>query len=136
MERCKGRNGRTMALSQQHSKERDYMKQETELGRLESFVSSLLARYNALKEENSRLFQDVTDKDGIIEDLRDSLALLETERNEISNRVGGIIEQIEEWEKTAAVPAGQKAAGAGSEGRVQASLFSFEHDSGGKAEQE
>ncbi len=110
------------------------MKQESELGRLESFVSSLLARYNALKEENMKLYQDVTDKDGIIEDLRGSLALLESERNEISNRVGGIIEQIEEWEKTAVEPAGQKATGGTGEGRVQASLFSFEPDSSGKVE--
>ena len=75
------------------------MKQESELGRLEKFVNSLLARYNALKEDNARLTQDVQERDEIIEDLRDSLAQLESERNEISNRVGGIIQQIEEWER-------------------------------------
>ncbi len=75
------------------------MKQESELGRLENFVNSLLARYNVLKEDNARLAQDVQERDEIIEDLRDNLAQLESERNEISNRVGGIILQIEEWEK-------------------------------------
>lgn len=102
------------------------MKQESELERLENFVSSLLARYNELKEENAKLEQDVIDKDGIIEDLRGSLAQLESERSEISDRVGGIIDQIEQWEKTNPGSAGKKAVSEGSDGRVQASLFSFE----------
>lgn len=102
------------------------MKQESELERLENFVSSLLARYNELKEENAKLEQDVIDKDGIIEDLRGSLAQLESERSEISDRVGGIIGQIEQWEKTNPGSTGKKAVSEGSEGRVQASLFSFE----------
>ncbi len=102
------------------------MNQASELERLESFVSSLLARYNELKEGNAKLSQDVTDKDGIIEDLRGSLAVMESERSEISNRVGGIIEQIEQWERTNPGSAGQKTAAENSEGRMQASLFSFE----------
>lgn len=106
------------------------MKQESELERLENFVSSLLTRYNALKEENSRLSQDVVDRDGIIEDLRGSLALLESERSEISSRVGGIITQIEEWEKAAAGSAVQPIAAEGGEGRMQASLFAYEPASG------
>lgn len=101
------------------------MKQESELERLEKFVSSLLARYNELKDENARLSQDVTDKDGIIEDLRGSLVLMESERSDISNRVGGIIDQIEEWEKSNSGSPGRKSS-EGSEGRMQASLFSFE----------
>lgn len=102
------------------------MKQESELERLESFVSSLLARYNGLKEENAKLSQDVTDKEGIIDDLRGSLALMESERSEISNRVGGIIDQIEQWEKTNPGSTSQKTATENSEGRMQASLFPFE----------
>lgn len=102
------------------------MKQASELERLESFVSSLLARYNELKEDNAKLSQDVTDKDGIIEDLRGSLAVLESERSEISNRVGGIIEQIEQWEKINPGSVEQKTSAENSEGRMQTSLFSFE----------
>jgi len=102
------------------------MKQESELGRLENFVNSLLARYNALKEDNARLTQDVQERDEIIEDLRDSLAQMESERNEISNRVGGIILQIEEWEKSGAGAVGDSTAGENSDGRVQGSLFSYE----------
>jgi len=63
------------------------MKQESELGRLEKFVNSLLARYNALQEDNARLTQDVQERDEIIEDLRDNLAQLESERNEIRARL-------------------------------------------------
>lgn len=100
------------------------MKQESELERLEIFVSTLLARYNDLKDENARLAQDVTERDEIIDDLRDSLAQLESERSEISNKVGGIIEQIELWEKTNPDATGRKTT-EGNEGR-QASLFSFE----------
>ena len=106
------------------------MKQESELERLEKFVSSLLARYNELKDENDRLSLDVTEKDGVIEDLRGSLALLESERSEISTRVGGIIEQIELWEKTNPATTAQKSSSEGSEGRMQASLFSLEPGSG------
>ena len=102
------------------------MKQESELGRLENFVNSLLARYNALQEDNARLTQDVQERDEIIEDLRDNLAQLESERNEISNRVGGIIQQIEEWEKSGAGAVGLSTTGENSEGRVQGSLFSIE----------
>lgn len=102
------------------------MKQESELGRLENFVNSLLARYNVLKEDNARLTQDVQERDEIIEDLRDNLAQMESERNEISNRVGGIILQIEEWEKSGEGAVGLSAAGENSDGRVQGSLFSYE----------
>lgn len=102
------------------------MKQDSELGRLENFVNSLLARYNALKDDNAKLSQDVLEKDEMIDDLRASLAQLESERSEISNRVGGIIQQIEQWEKDGGAGVGQPTTSENSEGRIQGSLFSFE----------
>lgn len=74
------------------------MSQENELKRLESFVSKLLKSFQDLKEENSRLMQDLQMRDETIVGLNDQLAANDSERNEISNRVSGILEQIEEWE--------------------------------------
>lgn len=111
------------------------MKQESELGRLETFVSSLMARYNALVKENERLANDVQERDEIIDDLRASLSQFESERTEISSRVSGIILQIEEWEKSGAAAAG-KASGDAPEGRVQGSLFSMAGDAHGAVEQD
>lgn len=102
------------------------MKQDSELGRLENFVNSLLARYNALKDDNAKLSQDVREKEETIDDLRASLAQLESERSEISNRVGGILQQIEQWEKDGGDVAAHSTASESSEGRIQGSLFSFE----------
>ena len=99
------------------------MKQESELGRLEIFVGSLMARYNALRKENERLSQDIQERDEIIEDLKASLGQLESERTEISNRVNGIIFQIEEWEKGST--GGAVGTTSNPEGRVQGSLFSY-----------
>jgi FtsZ-binding cell division protein ZapB len=111
------------------------MKQESELGRLETFVSSLMARYNALVKENERLSQDVQERDETIDDLRASLAQLESERTEISSRVSGIILQIEEWEKCGTGSAGSSS-GDAPEGRVQGSLFSLGADAHGAADQD
>jgi predicted nuclease with TOPRIM domain len=111
------------------------MKQESELGRLETFVSSLMARYNALMKENERLSQDVQERDEMIDDLRASLAQLESERTEIGSRVSGIILQIEEWEKSG-TGAGSSASGDNPDGRVQGSLFSIGGDAHGTVEQD
>lgn len=74
------------------------MTQENELKRLEVFVSKLLKSFQDLKEEHSRLLQDLQMRDETIVGLKEQLAANDSERNEISNRVSGIIEQIEEWE--------------------------------------
>jgi hypothetical protein len=74
------------------------MEQESELQRLEKFVEKILARFSALKAEKEQLEQDVFERDMLIEELRDSIASKVTERNEISDRVNKIVDQIEEWE--------------------------------------
>ena len=110
------------------------MKQESELERLEHFVSSLIARYNDLQKVNGRLAQDVQERDEIIEELRENVALLESERTEIGNRVGGMILQIEEWEKNTAGSAGQSATVDNPEGGIQGSLFSIGAETQGAVE--
>jgi seryl-tRNA synthetase len=74
------------------------MTQENELKRLEVFVSKLLKSFQELKEEHSRVLQDLQMRDETIVSLKEQLATNDSERNEISTRVSGIIEQIEEWE--------------------------------------
>jgi chromosome segregation ATPase len=74
------------------------MDQESELQRLEKFVEKLLTRFSALKAEKAQLEQDVFERDLLIEELRDNISSKVTERNQISERVNKIVDQIEEWE--------------------------------------
>lgn len=110
------------------------MKQESELERLEHFVSSLIARYNDLQKVNEGLTQDVYERDGIIEELRENVALLESERTEIGNRVSGMILEIEEWEKSGAGSGGSSGTADNSEGRIQGNLFSVGTGTQGEVE--
>lgn len=74
------------------------MEQESELQRLEKFVEKLLARFTALKDEKTQLEREVFERDLLIEELRDNISSKVTERNQISERVNKIVDQIEEWE--------------------------------------
>lgn len=74
------------------------MEQESELQRLEKFVEKILTRFSALKAEKAQLEQEVFDRDLLIEELRDNISSKVTERNEISERVNKIVDQIEDWE--------------------------------------
>jgi len=74
------------------------MDQESELQRLEKFVEKLLTRFSALKAEKAQLEQEVFERDLLIEELRDNISSKVTERNQISERVNKIVDQIEEWE--------------------------------------
>jgi hypothetical protein len=74
------------------------MEQESELQRLEKFVEKILTRFSLLKEEKGRLEQEVFERDLLIEELRESISSKVTERNEISERVNKIVDQIEDWE--------------------------------------
>jgi len=75
------------------------MEQDNELERLEKFVENLLTRFTALRAEKVALLQEIRERDGIIDGLRDNVSLNVTERSELSLRVGKIVEQIEEWEQ-------------------------------------
>lgn len=74
------------------------MEQETELQRLEKFVEKILTRFTQLKVEKEQLEQEVFERDLLIEELRDNISSKVTERNEISERVNKIVDQIEDWE--------------------------------------
>jgi len=71
---------------------------QNEFDRLEQFVSKLLGKYDQLREENTRLEDLICKKDEEIHDLRAEISSADTERGDITLRVKGLIEQIEEWE--------------------------------------
>ena len=76
----------------------DTMEQASELQRLEKFVEKILTRFSTLKAEKAQLEQEVFERDLLIEELRDNISSKVSERNEISERVNKIVDQIEEWE--------------------------------------
>jgi chromosome segregation ATPase len=76
------------------------MGQESELQRLERFVAKLLTNYSELRTEKAVLVQQLDERNRQIEALRSQLATEEAERGEIGQRVGKLVEQIEEWEKS------------------------------------
>ena len=76
------------------------MEQDNELKRLEDFVENLLTRFTDLRTEKALLLQEIRDRDEIIRGLRENVSSKDSERSEISLRVGKIVEQIEEWEQS------------------------------------
>ncbi|EKD35996.1 MAG: hypothetical protein ACD_75C01688G0006 [uncultured bacterium] len=75
------------------------MGQESELQRLERFVAKLLTNFSELRAEKAILVQQLDERNQQIEELHNRLATEEAERGEIGQRVGKLVEQIEEWEK-------------------------------------
>lgn len=74
------------------------MTEENELVRLEQFVSTLLDKFNALRDENRNLTERLQRREATIESLQDELAAMKNERGDISSRVNSLIGKIEEWE--------------------------------------
>lgn len=70
------------------------MSEASELQRLEIFVGKLLNEYKNLQKE-------VAEKNAVIEELNDQLAMHQLEREDISDRVARIVTQFESWEKDA-----------------------------------
>lgn len=76
------------------------MGQESELQRLERFVAKLLTAFSELRAEKVGLVRQLDERNREIEELRNRLAAEEAERGEIGQRVGRLVEQIEEWERS------------------------------------
>ncbi len=75
------------------------MTQERDFDRLEQFVSRLLSQFGQLREENKQLENLLVQKEKTITDLRENLSSADSARGDITSRVKGLIEQIEEWEE-------------------------------------
>ena len=100
------------------------MMQDSELGRLETFVAKLLDRFNALQVDKKRVDELLLQRDETISNLQDELASLRDERGVISSRVTGLLERIEEWEAESEEGDEAGTAARGTEGGVvQGSLF-------------
>lgn len=74
------------------------MNKGSEFDRLESYVSTLLAKYEQLLEKHKKLQKRVEQREEEILELKAKITSADTERGDISRRIKGLIDQIEEWE--------------------------------------
>lgn len=74
------------------------MSQNTEFDRLEKFVSKLLNQYDKLREKNTELQTLLHQREEEVRLLKEEISTADSERGDMSVRVKGLIEQIEEWE--------------------------------------
>lgn len=74
------------------------MMDQTDLGRLEEMVDSLLIGYNRLKKEKSQLLATIESKDREIEELQISLSQLNDEKGDVRQKISSILGSIEDWE--------------------------------------
>ena len=117
------------------------MADEKELARLEGFVVSLLEKFKALQDENGELNDRLQKREATIETLEEELAGMKDERGVISNRVGSLIDKIEEWESTSGVEGAKKDSAddvadeaASDPGAQQGNLFSVDAKEGAGSE--
>lgn len=114
------------------------MAQDNELQRLEGIVSSLLGKFNALQGENRELTERLQRRDATIDGLQEDLAAMKDERGEISNRVGSLLDKIEEWEVASGVSTDESEDSYSSEkvgdSGVQGSLFTVDSQDGAGSE--
>ena len=71
---------------------------QSEFERLEEFVAKLLKKHDELRKRYSTLQNELLDKEREIKLLQDQIESADSERGDISRRVKGLIDQIEEWE--------------------------------------
>jgi predicted RNase H-like nuclease (RuvC/YqgF family) len=76
------------------------MEQNEGLARLEKFVERLIASYNQLKAQNSRIAAELQAKEQENVELRRTVEDLRDNRSEMHSRVTGLLERIDTWEKT------------------------------------
>ncbi len=69
-----------------------------ELERLEGFVSKLISGYKNLKGENARLAEELSNKQQLIDHLRQELAAAEEKHSEVDGRIDELVKKVEGWE--------------------------------------
>lgn len=74
------------------------MDQKSEFDRLEQYVSKLLSQYDQLRDENARLQERLNQREEEIRGLKSQVSTADSERGDISVRIKGLIDKIEEWE--------------------------------------
>lgn len=80
------------------------MNQASEFDRLEKYVSKLLEKHEQLLDKHAQLQKRVQQREDEIRELQGKVSSADSERGDISNRIKGLIDQIEEWEATLGEP--------------------------------
>lgn len=75
------------------------MEQNEDLARLEQFVDKLIGSHDQLKNENSEINAQLQAKQQEIDELQEKIKNLQEDRSIMHNRVIGLIDRIDEWEK-------------------------------------
>jgi predicted nuclease with TOPRIM domain len=75
------------------------MEQNKDLARLEQFVEKLIDSHNQLKNENNEINSLLQAKQQEITELQEKIKNLQEDRSVMHNRVVGLIDRIDEWEK-------------------------------------
>jgi|GEM_PF-845086 chromosome segregation ATPase len=76
------------------------MNQASEFDRLEKYVSKLLEKHEQLLDKHAQLQRRVQQREDEIQELKGKVSSADSERGDMSNRIKGLIDQIEEWEAT------------------------------------
>lgn len=75
------------------------MDKGSEFVRLEKFVDDLLAKYKFARKQCVELEARLEERDAECEKLQATIEELRGERNDVGDRVAGLIERIEQWER-------------------------------------
>jgi SMC interacting uncharacterized protein involved in chromosome segregation len=75
------------------------MEHNEDLARLEKFIERLIDSHDQLKNENSEIYAQLQAKEQEILELREMIKNLQEDRSVMHNRVTGLIDRIDEWEK-------------------------------------
>jgi predicted nuclease with TOPRIM domain len=76
------------------------MEHNKDLARLEQFVEKLIDSHNQLKNENDEINALLQAKHDEIAELQEMIKNLQEDRSFMHNRVTGLIDRIDDWEKT------------------------------------
>ena len=76
------------------------MEHNEDLAKLEQFVEKLIVSHKQLKNENNEMNAQLQAKQQEIVELQESIKSLQEDRSVMHGRVTGLLDRIDEWEKT------------------------------------
>jgi len=76
------------------------MEQNEDLARLEQFVEKLIGSHEQLKDKYNELQAQLQAKQQEIAELQEKIKSLQKDRDIMHNRVTGLIDRIDDWEKS------------------------------------
>ena len=75
------------------------MESKSEFVRLEEFVDNLLSKYKQVQQKCSALETRLEERETECAKLKDTITELRSERNVVGEKVAGLIDRIDQWEK-------------------------------------